>query len=73
MSKIKVATKFSEKLNHSLPEEITKDEYLNAFADKMMHLSNRLNEVNHAWDDAADIRDDYMPAIQEFILNINGL
>lgn len=70
---VKVATKYSEKINHDLPEQITKDKYLNAFADKMMKLSNRLNEVEHEFDDAIDIKENYLPAIQEFILNINGL
>jgi hypothetical protein len=41
----------------------------------MMHLSNRLNQAddNDDFADDIDIKRDYLPAIQEFILNINGL
>jgi len=72
---MKVATKFEEKEDRNLPLQITKNEYLNKFADKMMHLSNRLNEIEDDDDfaDDLDIKKDYLPAIQEFIMNINGL
>lgn len=72
---MKVATKFEEKEDRNLPLEVTKNEYLNKFADKMMNLSNRLNEIEDDDDfaDDLDIKEDYLPAIQEFIMNINGL
>jgi len=72
---MKVAEKFKDKEHYELPEEVTKNEYLNKFADKMMNLSNRLNEIedDDDLDDALDIKEDYLPAIQEFILNITGL
>ena len=72
---MKVATKFEEKEDRNLPVEVTKNEYINKFADKMMLLSNRLNEIedNDDFADDLDIKEDYLPAIQEFILNINGL
>ena len=72
---MKVATKFEEKEYKNLPLEVTKNEYLNEFADKMMNLSNRLNEIedDDYFRDDLDIKEDYLPAIQEFILNINGL
>lgn len=72
---MKVATKFEEKEDRNLPLEVTKNEYLNKFADKMIHLSNRLNEIQDDDDfaDDLDIKEDYLPAIQEFIMNITGL
>ena len=72
---MKVATTFEEKEDRNLPLEITKNEYLNKFADKMMNLSNRLNEIEDDDDfrDDIDIKEDYLPAIQEFIMNITGL
>ena len=72
---MKVANKFEEKEDRKLPLEITKNEYLNKFADKMMHLSNRLNEIKDDDDfrDDLDIKEGYLPAIQEFIMNITGL
>lgn len=72
---MKVATKFEEKEDRNLPLEVTKNEYLNKFADKMMNLSNRLNEIEDDDDfrDDLDIKEDYLPAIQEFIMNITGL
>lgn len=40
----------------------------------MMGLSNRLNEIedDDLFDNALDIKEDYLPAIQEFIMNITG-
>ena len=72
---MKVATTFEEKEDRNLPLEVTKNEYLNKFADKMMNLSNRLNEIEDDDDfrDDIDIKEDYLPAIQEFIMNITGL
>lgn len=72
---MKVAEKFDQVTEHNLPEEITSDKYLNAFATKLMDLSNRLNEIDDddTFDDAIDIKQDYLPAIREFILNITGL
>jgi len=72
---MKVATTFEEKEDRNLPLEVTKNEYLNKFADKMMNLSNRLNEIEDDDDfrDDLDIKEDYLPAIQEFIMNITGL
>lgn len=72
---MKIATKFEEKEDRNLPLEVTKNEYLNKFADKMMYLSNRLNEIEDDDDfrDDLDIKEDYLPAIQEFIMNITGL
>lgn len=72
---MKIATTFEEKEDRNLPLEVTKNEYLNKFADKMMNLSNRLNEIEDDDDfrDDLDIKEDYLPAIQEFIMNITGL
>ena len=72
---MKVATTFEEKEDRNLPLEVTKNEYLNKFADKMMNLSNRLNEIEDDDDfrDDLDIKEDYLPAVQEFIMNITGL
>ena len=72
---MKIATTFEEKEDRNLPLEVTKNEYLNKFADKLMSLSNRLNEIEDDDDfrDDLDIKEDYLPAIQEFIMNITGL
>ena len=72
---MRAATTFEEKEDRNLPLEVTKNEYLNKFADKMMNLSNRLNEIEDDDDfrDDLDIKEDYLPAVQEFIMNITGL
>lgn len=72
---MKIANTFEEKTMYSLPKEVIENEYIQKFADKLMGLSNRLNEVDNSdvFDDAFDIKEDYLPAIQEFILNITGL
>jgi hypothetical protein len=72
---MKVAETFEQKEIKNLPKEVYANEYLNKFADKMMHLSNRLNQAddNDDFADDIDIKRDYLPAIQEFISNINGL
>lgn len=72
---MKIATTFEEKEDRNLPLEVTKNEYLNKFAYKLMSLSNRLNEIEDDDDfrDDLDIKEDYLPAIQEFIMNITGL
>ena len=68
--KDKVAETFDEIEIRQLPESVVHDPYINAFAEKLMHLSNRLNEAGRDdWDIAAD----YLPAIREFIANITGL
>jgi len=72
---MRVATKVEEKEDKNLPIEVTSNEYLNKFADKMMRLSNRLNEIedDDEFADDVDIKKDYLPSIQEFIMNITGL
>ena len=72
---MKVAESFKEIKEIKLPIEVVKNEYINAFTDKMMQLSNRLNEINDdaEFDDALDIKEDYLPAMREFIANIVGL
>jgi len=72
---MRVAKTFEEVEDKKIPQEIFKNEYLNKFANKMMELSNRLNEIddNDVFADDLDIKKDYLPAIREFILNITGL
>lgn len=75
MGKHKIATNFKEVKHFNLPAEITNHPYIAAFADKMMTLSNRLNEIEDGdeFNDAADIKEEYLPAIREFIWNTTGL
>lgn len=72
---MKIAENFDEITLHDLPSEIIKNKYLSLFADKLMHLSNRLNEIDEEdeFTDDLDIKEDYLPAIREFIANITGL
>jgi hypothetical protein len=53
----------------------TDDKYLNEFAQKLMNLSNRLNEVedDDVFRDDLDIKTDYLPDIREFIFRVTGL
>ena len=55
----------------------TDDKYLNEFAQKLMNLSNRLNEVEDEDDDVfrddLDIDTDYLPDIRGFIFRFTGL
>ena len=65
-----VAKNFNEIKEMSLPLVITKDPYINSFAELLMQLSNELDmEEDEGFDDL----DYYRPAIQEFIYNITGL
>lgn len=75
MKKIKIAKKFEEVTEYSLPLTVSSNEYIQQFADKMMVLSNRLNEIDDDddFDDALDIKQEFLPAIREFILNTTGL
>ncbi len=73
--KIKIATNFDEIQEHALLKVIVDNPYLQQFANKMMELSNRLNEIEDVEEgsiesDDYDIKEDYLPAIREFILNI---
>lgn len=73
--KIKIATNFNEIEEYNLPEEVLSNPYLQQFANQMMRLSNRLNEIEECEEgyiesDDLDIKEDYLPAIREFILNI---
>jgi hypothetical protein len=73
--KIKIATNFDEIQEHELSKVIIDNPYLQQFANKMMELSNRLNEIEDVEEgyiesDDYDIKEDYLPAIREFILNI---
>ncbi len=72
---MKIAKTFDEKEYKNLSSEIMNNHYLQQFAEKMMELSNRLNEIedDDVLRDDIDIKDDYLPAIQEFIMNITGL
>ena len=54
-------------------DPIVSNEYLNEFANTMMDLSNRLNEIDDEFDNAYDIKDNYLPLIQKFIFKITGL
>jgi hypothetical protein len=69
---IKIAEKLADVTEFNLSPEILGNEYLNKFATKMMLLSNRLNEIEDDNDfaDDLDIKEDYLPAIREFIWNI---
>ena len=74
-NKIKIATNFDEIQEHELSKGIMDNPYLQQFANKMMELSNRLNEIEDVEQgdlesDDYDIKEDYLPAIREFILNI---
>lgn len=70
----KTANTFDDIQEISLPKEVRNHPYLQAFAERMMKLSNRLNEIedNTSRDDY-DIQEDYLPAIREFIINFTGL
>ena len=74
---MKIAENFENIEEMKLSQEIVNNEYLQAFAQKMMNLSNRLNEVDEDNDpemrDDYDIREDYLPSIREFIWNISHL
>jgi len=72
---MKIAKTFDEKEYKDLSSEIMNNQYLQQFVEKMMELSNRLNEIedDDVLRDDIDIKDDYLPAIQEFIMNITGL
>lgn len=72
---MKIAKTFDEKEYKNLSSEIMNNHYLQQFAEKMMELSNRLNEIedDDVLRDDIDIKEDYLPAIQEFIMNITGL
>lgn len=71
---IKIAESFNDVSEHNLSPEILGNEYINKFATKMMKLSNRLNEIeDDELRDDFDIKEDYLPALREFILNITGL
>ena len=74
---MKVARKFEEITEYNLPRSITDNEYLNKFASKMMSLSNELDDVEEDIDyndnELYDLKEKYLPAIREFILNITGL
>lgn len=71
---MKIARTFKEKESKDLPTEVLRNEYLQAFAQKMVHLSNRLNEVedDDEYRDDFDIKEEYLPAIQEFFQNMEG-
>jgi len=77
--KIKIAETFDDIQEHNLSKEILENPYLQQFANKMMELSNRLNEIEELEDegyiepDDYDIREDYLPAIREFIINIANM
>lgn len=45
-NKMKVAGTFDEVEDKNLPPEITRNPYLNKFTEKLMDLSNRLNEID---------------------------
>ena len=66
---------FEEIRELNLSQEVRNDKYVQEFANTMMNLSNRLNEItdNDPFDDALDIKDDYLPSIREFIVNTTGL
>lgn len=68
---MKVAQTFDEVEEKKLDLNIIADPYINAFAQKMMEFSNDLNE--NEWLNTDDIKEEYLPAIREFILNITGL
>jgi len=68
---MRVAQTLDEVEEKKLDFSIISDPYINAFAQKMMELSNDLNE--NEWIDADDIKEEYLPAIREFIWNITGL
>jgi len=68
---MKVAQTFDEVEEKKLDLNIIADPYINTFAQKMMEFSNDLNE--NEWLNTDDIKEEYLPAIREFILNITGL
>ena len=68
---MKVAQTFDEVEEKKLDLNIIAAPYINAFAQKMMEFSNDLNE--NEWLNTDDIKEEYLPAIREFILNITGL
>ena len=72
---MEIANDFSKVKDYNLSKEIKENEYIKKFADRMMDLSNRLNELEcgETWRDDEDIYEDYAPCIREFILNITGL
>lgn len=54
------------------------DKFIQKFANKMMKLSNRLNEIKdvkkgYIESDDYDIKQDYLPTIRDFIYNTKGM
>ena len=52
-----------------------RDKFIQNFAQEMMNLSNRLNEVedDDTFRDEIDIKEDYLPKIRQFIATTTGL
>ena len=68
---MKIAKNFDQIEEKQLDFIIIADPYINAFAQRMMELSDDLNEDDSL--DVDDIKEKYLPAIREFIFNITGL
>lgn len=66
---------FTEEQLKRYPLAGISEEYLNQFAQKMMHLSNRLNciEDDAEFADDLDIKEDYLMVIREFIAKTTGM
>lgn len=71
---MKIANRMEEIEPKELTKEVRECEYIRVFVSKMMSLSNRLNEIDDddEFNDALDIKENYLPAIQEFIFSVEG-
>ena len=70
---IKIAKKFGEIETYQFDvDEFHLNPYLYEFVEQMKLLSNRLHEVEEQFDDAEDIKEDFHPAIQQFIFTVEG-
>lgn len=70
---IKIARKFREVETYQFDvKEFHHNPYLEEFVEQMKRLSNRLNEIEDDFDDAWDIKEDFHPAIQQFIFTVEG-
>lgn len=75
MKQEQIINELEEEFPEALTKEIYDNPYLKNFTDKMMLLSNRLNEIgyNDTIDDVLDIKEDFLPFIRDFIYRMNGL
>jgi hypothetical protein len=71
---MKIAATFNEIETGKISPDAANDKYIQAFAQKMMEMSNMLVESEEdAYIDVEVIKDEFLPSIREFIANTTGL